>query len=231
VKVVVRCFASVRELIGEDELTIDLPAGATITDLEKLLVERAPDFARLPVAYAVNRCYATRDAVLSDGDEVAFIPPISGGVSEPERFRFDLIDGVLEPRQLEQEARSDRDGAIVTFAGVTRDHNDGQSVVGLRYEAYGPMAAAIAADLFERAAQRYAIGRARIAHRLGEVPIGEASVIVVVAAPHRDAAFGACRFLMDRVKAEVPIFKQEHLAGPGGGERWVGELPELPPRE
>jgi molybdopterin synthase catalytic subunit len=226
VKVTVRCFASVRELFGRDTLELDVPDHLTVAGLKDLLEARAPDLRRLRVACAVNRAYASADRPLADGDEVAFIPPISGGSGgAAERFRFDLVHDPLDPHALEVEVRTDEDGAVVTFAGVTRNHNDGATVLGLRYEAYAEMAAAVMAELFAQAAARFAIGRARVAHRLGEVAIGEASVVVVVAAAHRGPAFDACRFLMDSLKARVPIFKQERLAA-DGGTRWVGELPE-----
>ncbi len=140
------------------------------------------------------------------------------------RFRFELTESRLDPRQLEAEVRTDQDGAVVTFAGVTRDHHAGAGVVSLAYEAYPEMATEIAQRLFAQAAASWPIGRARIAHRLGLVPVGEASVVICVAAAHRDAAFAACRFLIDRLKHEAPIFKREELTG-GGGSRWVGDLP------
>ncbi len=223
-RVVVRCFASVRELLGGDELEVELPEGATVRDLRARLCAQAPDFERLRVTCAVNRDYATAEHVLADGDEVAFIPPISGG-SAAALFRFDLVEGALDPRALEREVRTDEDGAVVTFAGVTRNHNEGSAVAGLRYEAYAEMAESVMQRLFEDAVQRFAVSRARVAHRLGEVPVGEASVLVVVAAPHRGPAFDACRHLMDRIKSEVPIFKQERLIGGDGEQRWVGDLP------
>lgn len=226
-KVTVRCFASVRELLGQDTLELEVREGLTLDGLKGLLAERAPDLLRLKLACAVNRDYAAPDRELADGDEVAFIPPISGGSGAGELFRFDLVEGPLDARALESETRTDEDGAVVTFAGVTRNHNDGAAVEGLRYEAYAEMAASVMVELFERALSQFEITRARVAHRLGEVPVGEASVVVVVSAPHRGPAFDACRFLMDRLKAQVPIFKQERLASSdGGGSRWVGELPE-----
>lgn len=224
-KVTVRCFASVRELLGEDTFEVEVPGGVTVEGLKDILADRAPDLARLALAFAVNRDYAAPDRELADGDEVAFIPPISGGSDSGERVRFDLVDGALNPRVLEDEVRTDEDGAVVTFAGVTRNHNDGSAVLGLRYEAYAEMAAKVMAELFESALAEFEISRVRVAHRLGEVPIGEASVVVVVSAVHRGPAFDACRFLMDRLKAQVPIFKQERLSD-DGGERWVGQLPQ-----
>jgi molybdopterin synthase catalytic subunit len=229
VKVTVRCFATVRELLGGDVFDLDVPPGTSVRGLKAILAERAPALAQLAVACAVNRAYAEPERVLAEGDEVAFIPPISGGSSSELLFRFVLQHEPLDPRPLEAEVRRDCDGAVVTFAGVTRDHNEGRAVRGLRYEAYAEMASKVMVELFEDAARRFAIGRARVAHRLGEVPIGEASVLVVVSAPHRDAAFDACRFLMDRLKAEVPIFKSEQLAADGSAH-WVGDLPRGQPR-
>ena len=227
VKIRVRCFASVRELLGADVVEVELPEGATLAALKLELAERAPDLLRLPLTQAVNRRYATADQQLADGDEVAFIPPISGGDSTPDgaRYRFDFVDGPLDPRALEAECRSDRDGAIVTFSGVTRDHNDGRSVEHLSYEAYTEMAHSLMEGILAELSEGMAIGRVRVAHRLGDVPIGEASVVVVVAAAHRGAAFDACRTIMDRLKVELPIFKKEWFADSGGGSRWVGDLP------
>ena len=231
VHVTVRCFASVRELLGAAELRVEVPSGTDVAGLKEQLAREAPDLLRLPLAHAVNRAYAAPDRVLEDGDEVAFIPPISGGSGEPlpaARFDFELVEGPLDARRLESDCRTDHDGAVVTFAGVTRDHNQGDAVLGLRYEAYAEMAVAQMLDILREIGERHAIGRARVAHRLGEVPVGEASVIVVVAAAHRAPAFDACREIMDRLKAEVPIFKQERLADGAGGSRWVGDLPRPP---
>jgi molybdopterin synthase catalytic subunit len=224
VKITVRCFAAVRELLGRETLELEVPAGTTIEGLRMLLAERAPALRDLPVACAVNRDYVAAQRELREGDEVALIPPISGGAGGSELFRIDLCDGPLDPRPLEAEVRTDADGAVVTFAGVTRDHNEGRAVERLSYEAYAEMVSKVMVGIFEEAVKRFALTRARVAHRLGEVPVGETSVLVVVSAVHRAAAFDACRFLMDRVKAQVPIFKKETLGG-GGGSRWVGDLP------
>ena len=222
----VRCFASVRELLGTDALSVQLPVGSTVEALKRHLTERAADLARLPVAFAVNQDYATGDTVLKDGDEVAFIPPISGGSGRTDVYRFEFTHEKLDAQALELEVRSDRDGAVLTFAGVTRNHNDGAAVQSLRYECYEEMARKVMGQIFEAALNRFDISRARVVHRLGEVPVGEASVLVVVAAEHRGPAFEACRYLMDQLKAEVPIFKQELLSDANGGEsRWVGKLP------
>ncbi|MEO6594605.1 MAG: molybdopterin converting factor subunit 1 [Planctomycetota bacterium] len=223
-RITVRCFAAVREALGTEQLLLEVPVGTTVEGLRQQLAEKTPVLARLPLAFAVNRDYARAESVLRDGDEVAFIPPISGGSGAHDLYRFDLVAGVIDPRALEAECRTDRDGAVVTFAGTTRDHNEGLAVLSLRYEAYPEMAQKVMCGLFEEAIKRFPITRARVVHRLGDVPIGEASVVVVVASPHRGPAFDACRFLMDRLKNEVPIWKREQLRD-GDNVRWVGDLP------
>ena len=225
IHVTLRCFAAVRDILDTDTVTVEIEAGTTARGMLEKLGQQYPALLRVPVAFAVNRDYARADSVLSDGDEVAFIPPISGGSGAQDLYRFDLTEGELDPRALEQECRTDRDGAVVTFAGTTRDHNEGAQVLSLSYEAYTEMAQRVMCVLFEEAVKRFPITRARVAHRLGEVPVGEASVVVVVASAHRGPAFEACRFLMDRLKDEVPIWKREKLCD-GAGERWIGDLPK-----
>ena len=225
--VTVRCFAAVREALGTESLQLTVSSGTTAEGLRQLLVAKAPSLARVPVAFAVNREYARGETLLHSGDEVALIPPISGGSGRRDLYRFDLVDGPIDPRALEAECRTDADGAVLTFSGTTRDHNEGAAVVTLRFEAYPEMAQKVMCTIFEEAIKRFPITRARVVHRLGEVPIGEASVVVVVASPHRGPAFDACRFLMDRLKNEVPIWKQEQLRS-GDAVRWVGDLPRPP---
>jgi molybdopterin synthase catalytic subunit len=229
IAVTVRCFAAVRDALGTDAIALAVPAGTTVAGLRAKLGEGAPQLLRLPLAFAVNRDYARAETVLADGDEVAFIPPISGGSGAHDLYRFDLQHEALDARQLEAECRTEADGAVVTFTGTTRAHNEGAAVVSLRYEAYTEMANKVMCGLFEETIRRFPITRARVAHRLGDVPVGEASVVVVVASPHRGPAFDACRYLMDRVKHEVPIWKREQLRD-GDELRWIGELPRLPDR-
>ncbi len=224
VRVTLRCFAAVREALGTDALVVEVVAGTTLEGLRQKLAAGTPGLSRIPVAFAQNRDYARGDSVLRDGDEVAFIPPISGGSGARDLYRFDLVCEPIDPRALEAECRTDADGAVITFLGTTRDHNDGVAVQQLRYEAYAEMAQRVMCALFEEAIKRYPITRARVVHRLGDVPIGETSVAVVVASPHRGPAFDACRFLIDRLKNEVPIWKREQLRD-GDGARWIGDLP------
>jgi MoaE-MoaD fusion protein len=222
VRVTVRCFAAVREAVGSDQVEVELPAGSSVAALRERLAEAAPALLRLPLAVAVNRAYATMATVLQNGDEVAFLPPISGG-DEPQ-FAFALQHEAIDPRPLEAACRTDADGAVVTFSGVTRDHNDGAAVVSLAYEVYAEMATVQMAAIFGDAEQKFGAIRARVVHRLGLVPLGAAAVVVVVSAAHRGPAFDACRYLMDRIKHEVPIWKREQLRD-AGGSRWIGELP------
>ena len=140
IHVTLRCFAAVRDILDTDTVTVEVEAGTTARGMLEKLGQQYPALLRVPVAFAVNRDYARADSVLSDGDEVAFIPPISGGSGAQDLYRFDLTEGELDPRALEQECRTDRDGAVVTFAGTTRDHNDGAQVISLSYEAYTEMA-------------------------------------------------------------------------------------------
>lgn len=226
VRVTLRCFAAVREALGQDVVHLTVPRGTTVAGLREMLGQDHPALLRLALAWAVNQGYADGTRELADGDEVAFIPPISGGNTE--RFRFTLRREPLDVRAVEAETRTDADGALVTFSGVTRDHNEGAHVESLSYEAYPEMAQRMMQSVFADAGREYAITRARVEHRLGTVPVGEACVVVCVAAPHRKAAFAAAEYLMDRLKHEVPVFKREALRD-GGGTRWVGSLPDPSP--
>jgi len=226
IPITIRCFASVREALGQDQLPLEVAPGTTVAALRQQLGERYPALQRLPLAYAVNLQYAAADRVLVAGDEVAFIPPISGGNELP-ADRFEWSREALDSRRLEAECRTDADGAVVTFTGTTRNHNEGAAVVSLAYETYPEMAERVMAGLFAAVRERFEVTRMRVAHRLGSVPVGEASIVVVVTSPHRGPAFAACSYLMDRIKQEVPIWKRELLRD-GAGERWIGELPPLP---
>ncbi len=141
-------------------------------------------------------------------------------------LHFSFTHEAIDARPLEAACRSDQDGALLTFWGVTRDHHEGEAVAGLAYEAYEPMAIKKMQAILEELGAREGVGSIHCVHRLGEVPIGEASVCVVVSAPHRGPAFDTARDLMDRLKQELPIFKKERLAG-DKGSRWVGDLPQV----
>jgi MoaE-MoaD fusion protein len=214
VEVTVRLFAMLRERAGAPELTLELPDGARVQDA--LASERLAALAEgIPLVMAVNREYADGEHVLDAGDELALIPPVSGGSTTAAPW-VRVSEEPLSLDALAARVRDPRAGAVVTFSGVTRE------VERLEYEAYSEMAeermAAIAAD----ALARHGLCAAAVEHRVGEVPLSEPSVIVAVSAPHRGEAFAGAREIIDRVKAEAPIWKKE-IEGDEG--RWVDGTP------
>jgi molybdopterin synthase catalytic subunit len=163
--------------------------------------------------YAVNKAYAERDRPLADGDEVALIPPVSGGAF--------LLSG--EPLSLDRavdEVRDERAGAIATFTGTTRIQSRGRAVQHLDYEAYEGMAEAVMAEIAESLQARYELCAIAIHHRIGRVGIGETSVVIAVSAPHRGDALAACKDAIDTLKERVPLWKKETY---DGGEEWIGQ--------
>jgi molybdopterin synthase catalytic subunit len=207
VEVTVRLFAMLRERAGARELTLELPDGARVADALSELGEIA---AGLPLVMAVNREYAPEDQVLDPGDELALIPPVSGGETALVHAR--VTDEPLSLDALAARVRDPRAGALVTFSGVTRD------VELLQYEAYTEMAEEKIAAILAEAVERHGLCAAAAEHRVGDVPLSEPSVIVAVSAPHRGEAFAGGREAIDRLKAEAPIWKKEVEGGEG---RWV----------
>jgi molybdopterin synthase catalytic subunit/molybdopterin converting factor small subunit len=207
VAVRVRLFAGLRERAGWSERELD---GVDLV----AAVWPALDLGDEPdgLLYAVNKEYADRDRALVDGDEVALIPPVSGGA-----FRLSV-----EPLSLDaavDEVRSDRAGAIATFTGTTRVQSRGRSVLHLDYEAYEEMAEQVMAEIAKELKNRYDLCEIAIHHRTGRVDIGEASVVIAVSAPHRQDALAACRDAIDTLKQQVPLWKKEFYEG---GEEWIG---------
>ncbi|MBA2792373.1 MAG: molybdenum cofactor biosynthesis protein MoaE [Thermoleophilaceae bacterium] len=205
-QITVRLFAMLRERAGSGEVVIDLPDGARVRDA---LAELGNLAEGLPLVLAVNREYAPQDQVLSAGDELALIPPVSGG-SGLAHVRVTAEPLALDP--LIKAVRDPRAGAVVTFLGVTRE------VERLEYEAYAEMAEERIAEIAAEAVERHRLCAAAVEHRVGAVPLSDASVAVAVSAPHRGEAFAGAREIIDRVKAEAPIWKKEIE---GSGERWV----------
>jgi molybdopterin synthase catalytic subunit len=209
-EVTVRLFAMLRQRAGADEVTLELADGARVSDALAALGDLAEG---LPLVMAVNRDYAPADRILAPGDELALIPPVSGGEgavhvaisSEP--LSVDAVSGYV---------RDPRAGAVVTFQGVTRE------VEALDYEAYAEMAEEKLRAIAEAAVQAHGLCAAAIEHRIGSVPLSEPSVVVAASSPHRDGAFAGARELIDRVKAEAPIWKAEIE---GGEARWVEGAP------
>jgi molybdopterin converting factor subunit 1 len=212
VRVVVRLFAGLRELAGTGEQEVELAEGATAADVWASLPDRLgerPD----GLVLAVNRSYATEDTPLADGDEVALIPPVSGG--SPVRLTAETIDLAA----VAAEVADERAGAIATFSGTTRVESRGRSVRHLDYEAYAEMAEEVMADLVETLKGKYDLCDVAIVHRTGRVGIGETSVAIAVSAPHRGDALAACAEAIDTLKQTVPLWKKEAYEG---GEEWIG---------
>ena len=194
----VRLFAVLRERAGSGEIELELPDGAAVSDA----LERVSALTEgVPVVMAVNHEYADASAPLSPGDELALIPPVSGGSVGSMHAR--VTDGPLSLEPLISLVRDPRAGAVVTFQGVTRD------VPELDYEAYAPMAERKIAEIVGAALERHGLCAAAAEHRVGVVPLSEPSVVVAVSAPHRDAAFAGAREIIDEIKAQAPIWKKE----------------------
>jgi molybdopterin synthase catalytic subunit len=218
-----RYFASFREITGQNEEIVTLPAGASVADVRTLLITRYPRLQAIMQrsACAVNRGYVLPDTPLHDGDEVVFIPPVGGGMPVQENSMEPLISITREPldrRALIEAVSHPSVGGIVVFEGVVRDNARGKQVRYLEYDVYPEMAIQQIRAIVTQAQQRWGIERVAVAHRVGRLEIGEASVIVVVATPHRGEAFEACRYIIDALKTSVPIWKKEVASN---GEEWV----------
>jgi molybdopterin synthase catalytic subunit len=219
-------FATAGEALGGDALEVELPEGSRLADLRARLEVEHPRLRELwpRLAVAVDGELAGSERALAEGCEVALLPPVSGGAPE----RVALLDGALDPGAIEAAVCDSRCGATVLFVGRVRGEHRGRAVTGIRYHAYRPLAAqrlaAIAAEL-EAAEPGLAVA---IHHRLGELAVGEASVVVAVGAPHRDAAWRASRQAVERLKREVPIWKLERYAD--GSTAWREDEPLLAPQ-
>ena len=202
----VRLFAGLRERAGWSRREIE---AATVADVWPALGLGDEPGGLL---YAVNKEYAERDRALAPGDEVALIPPVSGGA-------FLLSDEPLSLGRVVDEVRSDDAGAIATFTGTTRVHSRGRTVTHLDYEAYEGMAEKVMEEIAEALRARYELTAIAIHHRIGRVTIGETSVVIAVSAPHRQDALAACKDAIDELKERVPLWKKEVYEG---GEEWIG---------
>ncbi len=193
----VRLFAALRERAGAERLELELPEGACVADALAAVEGLA---AGLPLVLAVNRRYAHPEQLLRPGDELAVVPPVSGGSA---RVHAAVVDHPLSLDALVARVQDTRAGAVVTFSGVTRD------VAFLDYEGYAEMAVAELAGIVERAVAAHGLCAAAAEHRTGRVATSEASILVAASAPHRPAAFAGAREIIDRVKERVPIWKRE----------------------
>jgi MoaE-MoaD fusion protein len=207
VRVRIRLFAGLRETAGWSERELD--GVDRVAD-----VWRALGLGEEPqgLLYAVNREYSDRDAALTDGDEVALIPPVSGGAFRLTEEPLDLLAPV-------REVETEEAGAMATFIGTTRIHSRGRTVTHLDYEAYPEMAEKMMSDLAASLQQKYELCAVAIHHRVGRVGIGDPSVAIAVSAPHRQDALAACREAIDTLKETIPLWKKEVYEG---GEEWIG---------
>jgi len=222
-KVRVVLFAKPRELVGKPNIDLALPAGATAADAWQQLSSEF-DLGPLPRSFrcAVNSEYARWEDPLKEGDELAVIPPVSGGAVGERTLTARLSEDPIDVAAISASVRSDTDGAVVTFAGVVRETSRGKRVRALVYEAYGSMAKRQLELLAEEARRRWALGDLAVVHRTGTLRVGEVSVAIAVGAPHRAEAFDACEWLIDELKRTVPIWKKEIYSE---GEAWIDDRP------
>jgi molybdopterin synthase catalytic subunit/molybdopterin converting factor small subunit len=208
-RVTVRLFAGLREHAGTGRRDLDLDDGARVED-----VWRALELGDEPtgLVFAVNRAYVGRGQALAEGDEVALIPPVSGGA-------FRLTEDPIDLAAVVAEVEDERAGATATFVGTVRAQSRGRQVVRLEYEAYEGMAENVMADLAGQLKERYDLCAIAITHRVGVCEIGDASVAIAVSAPHRQDALAACKDAIDTLKETVPLWKKEVYEG---GEEWIG---------
>jgi molybdopterin converting factor subunit 1 len=214
-----RLFARLREQAGMDTEMLELPAASTLADVYEALRRRHPALGsdRSAVRAALNQEFKDWSVQVADGDEVAFIPPVSGG-AHGVGVLFELTADPLDARRLEAAVSHKGAGAICTFTGVVRDSSRGRSVTHLEYEAYAEMATAQMRRIGEEIAERWPEARVAMAHRTGRLEIGEASVVVSVSCPHRAEAISACKWGIDHLKESVPIWKKEHATD---GTYWI----------
>lgn len=241
----VRLFAMQRELAGTRALDVEVAAGSTIEDAWAALVARFPVLApgRPAVRFAHNGAYAPASTSLADGDEVAMIPPVSGGASTMRILEIQEAPfGPTILTDLSARLATPEDGAVVGFLGVTRRSpgtpapgqeaaaaaHAGRDVHSLEYEALPELALKVMAEIADEIAARFGVERLAIVHRTGEVRLGEASVAIVACSPHRDAAFDAARYAIDETKGRAPIWKAERFTD---GKVWIGEPARSGPSE
>jgi molybdopterin synthase catalytic subunit len=212
----VLCFAAIRESVGQRELVLDVPDGETAADLLGRLADSYPDLAGLlpGLKVAVNREYVTPEHLLRSGDEVALIPPVSGGADQ-----YEVTESPLAADAVIRSVTRNTSGAIASFVGVVREFARGRQVVLLEYDAYPAMAIEKMREIGTEIRARWPVDALAIAHRIGRLGIGEASVIIAVSSPHRREALEACAYAIERLKAIVPIWKKEVWAD---GSAWIG---------
>ena len=219
VAVRVRLFARLRELAGFELKSVEVPPESTVSDVYEAVRRSHPDFQveQESVRAALNQEFADWDEVVSEGDEVAFIPPVSGG-AHVVGVLFEVTTAPLDVRRVEQAVAHPGAGALCTFTGIVRDNSRGRSVTHLEYEAFVEMATQQMRHIADEIGERWPEARVAMAHRTGRLEIGEPSVVVSASAPHRAEAIAACKWGIDRLKESVPIWKKEHATD---GTFWI----------
>jgi molybdopterin converting factor subunit 1 len=224
-------FGRLKDIVGTAEEQAELSEGARVEDLFARYGRTFPELAKFrpSVAASVNQQFAEWRAVLASGDEVAFLPPVSGGaISEGTAIEENLCALVrtrIETSEIVAQLKAPPDGAVVVFEGIVRNHSAGRATLYLEYEAYEAMAIAKMREIGAEMREKFSIRRYAIVHRLGRLEIGETSVLIVVCSAHRGAAFDACRFGIDTLKRNVPIWKKEFFRD---GAVWAeGEIPSV----
>jgi molybdopterin synthase catalytic subunit len=225
-------FGRLKDIVGRAEENTEVAEGAGLEELFARYGERYPELIafRGSVVASINEAFADWRSKLSSGDEVAFLPPVSGGagsrsvVAGGDTIR--LIRETIDADAILAALKAPEDGAVLAFEGIVRNHSKRQRTLYLEYEAYEAMALAKLREIAASIHRQFAIDRVALVHRLGRLEIGETSVLVAVTSVHRAAAFEACRFGIDTLKRTVPIWKKEYFEG---GAVWAeGEIPPLP---
>jgi len=233
-------FGMLKDLAGKSSETLELREGATVGDVLADCEAKIPRLknAMASLAVAVNQQYAGVETVLRADDEVALLPPVSGGSEggtpsgQPAgRRRYSsIIRETIDTRGVLERVKRGEDGAAVVFEGVVRNQTRGRRTLYLEYEAYEEMARQQMEELAERALKQFQVRDVALVHRLGRLEIGETSVLIVVASAHRAAAFDACRWMIDTLKRTVPIWKKEYFedgAVWADGEPFPAEIPRV----
>lgn len=211
-------FGVLKDVAGRSSEVLTLPDQATARDVIEHYEQRFSSLGTLhSIAVSVNQQYAQPGDKLRAGDEVALLPPVSGGTTSQQntsrmvRDRVAIVHQKIDSASVLTEIKQPEDGAVVVFEGIVRNHSRGRCTRFLEYEGYEPMARKELESLAVQARSQYQIREVAIIHRLGRLEVGETSVLIVVAAAHRSAAFEACRWLIDTLKRTVPIWKKEHF--------------------
>jgi len=219
-------FGRLKEIVGNAEDHAELSEGARVEDLFARYGTRFPELARYrsSVVASVNQEFAEWRAPLASGDEVAFLPPVSGGQqAQVVEDIYELVRDPIRTAEIVAHLKAPEDGAVVVFDGIVRNHSGRRTTLYLDYEAYEPMALGKMREIGAEIRRKFPIHRIALVHRLGRLEIGETSVFIAISSPHRRAAFDACRLAIDTLKRTVPIWKKEYFAD---GAAWAeGEVP------